>query len=112
MKSIPALQIKPKQMGRRPLPVSIQQAARFNELLALSPDSPTGLVWRVPNRGIGAKHRSPGEYAGSITKTGAQRVGVDGKIFSCAAVRAGLVTLKAVQGLVPQAAQLEAQHVL
>ncbi|MCC3733503.1 hypothetical protein LLS47_11245 [Rouxiella badensis] len=61
--------------------ISVQQAARFNAVFSLCDTSPSGLVWKEWNRGIGARSREAGETAGCQKNNcpGVYFIGLDGK---------------------------------
>jgi len=74
--------ITPKKIRRsRSRAVSVQQAARFNAVLSLCDKSPSGLVWKEWNRGVGSRSRECGETAGCEKRNypGIYLVGLDGQ---------------------------------
>lgn len=75
--------------------VSIRQAARFNAALALSGDSPSGLVW-----GQGSRRRNVGDPAGCEKKAqpGYYVVRLDGVLWSANTIKASLQALYSVAG--------------
>ena len=86
----------PKPRRKQPRrTVSIRQAARFNAVLALSGDSPSGLVW-----GQGSRRRNVGDPAGCEKKAqpGCYVIGLDGALWHASTIRASLQALHSVAG--------------
>lgn len=80
--------------------VTIRQAARFNSVLALSDASPSGLVWKGWNRGVGTRSRNAGDPAGCEKKAqpGCYVIGLDGVLWHASTIRASLQALHSVAG--------------
>lgn len=80
--------------------VSIRQAARFNAALALSDNSPSGLVWKEWNRGVGTRSRNAGDPAGCEKKAqpGCYVIGLDGVLWHASTIRTSLQALYSVAG--------------
>ena len=80
--------------------VSIRQAARFNAVLALSGASPSGLVWKEWNRGVGTRSRNAGDPAGCEKKAqpGCYVIGLDGVLWHASTIRTSLQALYSVAG--------------
>ncbi|QHJ82429.1 MAG: hypothetical protein [Bacteriophage sp.] len=79
--------------------VSVQQAALFDKHFRIDEASPTGLVWKVSNRGIArAKQREPGDCAGSVGANGVTRVGLNGQVWRCSTVLRAISALNDARG--------------
>ncbi|CNL23547.1 hypothetical protein [Yersinia aldovae] len=92
--------ITPKKIRRsRSRAVSVQQAARFNAVLSLCDKSPSGLVWKEWNRGMGARSRGRGEAAGceKRNRPGIYLIGLDGQRWYSRVVICALKALHEAQ---------------
>lgn len=90
---------KPRRKQPRRV-VTIRQAARFNAALALSGNSPSGLVWKKWNRGVGRRRRNAGGPAGCEKKSqpGYYVVVIDGTLWPANTIKASLQALHSAAG--------------